>query len=917
MPELAASARGAVRPATLAPGVSLALRRLALVAFGVLVLSAACSQVLIRGHSGTLPTTRHGSVKHDLLSLPLAAQGPVSAALGANNPAYRITVSDGGFQATNPAQHLKESFGHSGVHVSSGKVQLGLRVRAVGYGTSLRQLGDAIPRVKTNRVTYVRGDLREWYVDGPLGLEQGFTLSRAPAGGSAGPLTVSMALSTTAHLSLASNGRSLTVGYRGGSSLRYGGLVTIDARGRALRSWLELRHRGLLLRVDTRGARYPLRIDPFVQQGPKLTGGGEIGEGQFGGFGYSPSTSAVALSSDGNTALIGAPADNGSVGAAWVFTRSGSTWTQQGEKLTGRGVIGGLGFVKFGISVALSSDGNTALIGGSPNAGARGVAWVFTRSGSTWTQQGEPFTAADETTNDTSFGHSVALSSDGNTALIGGFDDNEFVGAAWVFTRSGSTWTQQGPKLTGSGENPPEPGGAAGSSFGESVALSSDGNTALIGGYLDNTFRGAVWVFTRSGSSWTQQGAKLTGGGEVGRGEFGESVALSADGNTALIGGPGDADYVGAAWVFTRSDSTWTQLGEKLTGGGEVVPTGKFGESVALSSDGNVALIGGPLDTNGIGAAWVFRRSGPTWTQQDEKLTGGGEVWLGIFGQSVALSSAGTTALIAGPVDNFFTGAAWVFVPATKTSTSLAGGPQSGAAITVPEGTAVVDGASLTGENAATATGTVTYKVYSDSKCEQEVASAGSASVSAGKVSVSEAKTLAPGTYFWQASYGGDASNGESTSECGDEVLTVTPSATGAAPLTVGYWKTHLTRGTPNTKQYLPQSIGSYAVATTEKASAIFTAMNCSNASSSSQNAIACLAGQLLATELNLANGSPKCVAALVAKANSWLLGDSEDGVPGVVYAGPYASYTVTSAQRNEAIAFKDPLDRYNNGGGC
>ena len=94
-------------------------------------------------------------------------------------------------------------------------------------------------------------------------------------------------------------------------------------------------------------------------------------------------------------------------------------------------------------------------------------------------------------------------------------------------------------------------------------------NTALIGGPDDNSLVGAAWVFTRSGATWTQQGPKLTGSDETGAGEFGTSVALSADGNTALIGGPSDNDRLGAAWVFTRSGSTWTQQGAKLTGSGE------------------------------------------------------------------------------------------------------------------------------------------------------------------------------------------------------------------------------------------------------------------------------------------------------------------------------------------------------------
>src|SRR5207248_7376086 len=109
-----------------------------------------------------------------------------------------------------------------------------------------------------------------------------------------------------------------------------------------------------------------------------------------------------------------------------------------------------------------------------------------------------------------------------------------------------------------------------------------DGNTALVGGLADNSEAGATWVFVRSEGIWSQQGAKLTGGGEVDRGLFGYSVALSADGNTALIGGRADNASVGAVWIFTRPGSTWEQFGPKLTAAGES-GAGLFGGGVALS----------------------------------------------------------------------------------------------------------------------------------------------------------------------------------------------------------------------------------------------------------------------------------------------------------------------------------------------
>jgi hypothetical protein len=620
----------------------------------------------------------------------LAAQGPVSAALGQDEPVYRVTA----LRAVNPAQHLRAGFSRAGVTVVSGKAELGMALSAYGYGGVLEPVGSAQPRVSANHVVYSYAGLTAWYANGPLGLEQGFTVARAPGRGAVGPLAVSLALSGNVVPKLTEHGQDLTLVRAGHTVLRYAALQASDSRGRVLRSWLALERGRIVLRVDTAGAHYPLRIDPLIQQGEKLTGAGEIASGRFG---YS-----VALSADGDTALIGARyaiRNNNEAGGAWVFTRSGSTWTQQGGKLNGTGHAGEtlfdhIGEGAFGYSVALSADGDTALIGapddngGAENNGGVGAVWVFTRSGSTWTQQGEKLTGTGETGKG-EFGKSVTLSADGNTALIGGpadnggAVDNGAVGAAWVFTRSGSTWTQQGEKLVGdcTGSCTNEGTGESGEGeFATSVALSEDGDTALIGGAGDNDGVGAAWVFTRSGSTWTQQGEKLDGDctdscanegtGETGAGKFATMVTLSADGDTALIGGPADSGGVGAAWVFTRSGSTWTQQGGKLVGdctgsctneGTGETGAGKFATSVALSEDGDTALIGGPGDDSGAGAAWVFTRSGGTWSQQGQKLTGGGESGESEFGYSVALSEDGNIAVIGGPEDDTATGAVWAF----------------------------------------------------------------------------------------------------------------------------------------------------------------------------------------------------------------------------------------------------------------
>ncbi len=625
--------------------LSLLLGGLALGGGHMLVLPSAPSGGVSRAQLEGAPPPRSSSgvSRVGLSGLPVGARGSVSGALGAGDPAYRVRAAGGGFRAVSVAQGVSARFGRGGVRVSSGGSWLGLAVRGVGYGASLGTVGPVAPRAWGNRVVYAHAGFSEWYANGPLGLEQGFTVSRAAAGGVAGPLTVSMALSGDVRASLDAGGRGLALSRGGGPSLRYGGLVASDAEGRLLHCWLVLRGRRVLLRVDARGARYPVRIDPFIQQGSKLTAGDESGAGQFG---YS-----VALSADGGTALVGGPGDGGGVGAVWVFVRAGSTWTQQGSKLTG-GEESGKG--AFGSSVALSAEGSTALVGGPEDDGI-GAAWVFVRAGSTWTQQGPKLRHVGASVKD--IGFAVALSADGGTALVGGPGDGGGVGAVWVFVRAGSTWVQQGSKLTGGEES-------GSGFFGNGVALSGDGSTALIGGDGDSGGAGAAWVFVRAGSTWVQQGSKLTGGEESGSGFFGCGVALSVDGSTALIGGDGDSGGAGAAWVFVRAGSTWTQQGPKLTRGG---PSGEgaFGLAVALSGHGDTALIGGPWASGGVGAAWTFARAGSTWTQQGSKLTGGEEsgeeIGAGFFGAAVALSADAGIALIGGPHDQGDAGAGWIF----------------------------------------------------------------------------------------------------------------------------------------------------------------------------------------------------------------------------------------------------------------
>jgi len=224
------------------------------------------------------------------------------------------------------------------------------------------------------------------------------------------------------------------------------------------------------------------------------------------------------------------------------------------------------------------------------------------------------------------------------------------VGALLFAGHASAQFVQQGPKLVGTG--------AAGSpEQGYAVALSADGNTAVVGGATDSSNTGATWIWTRSSGVWSQQ-AKLAGAGAVGPAHQGTAVAISADGNTVIIGGPMDNSSAGAAWIWTRSGSVWTQQGNKLVGlnGG---PLTNQGASVALSADGNTALVGGP-GGDSVGAVWVWVRSGGVWSQQGNKLVGTGTQGVGLQGSSIALSADGNTALVGSQLDNQSVGAVWV-----------------------------------------------------------------------------------------------------------------------------------------------------------------------------------------------------------------------------------------------------------------
>jgi hypothetical protein len=357
-----------------------------------------------------------------------------------------------------------------------------------------------------------------------------------------------------------------------------------------------------------------------------------------------------------NTAIIGAPKDDDSgqdSGSAYVYTYNGTTWIQQ-AKLR---VLDGATNHWFGFSVSLNGD--TALIGAPDEyeGDTPGIAYVFIRTGSNWTQQAKLF-ASDGAAGD-NFGYSVFLN--GDTALIGAFGDDSYKGSTYVFTRTGSTWTQQQKLIASDGETA--------DCYGCSVSLS--GNTAIIGAYLndeDKLDSGSAYVYTYNGTTWVQQ-AKLRPWDDYSQDLFGWAVSLN--GNTALIGTIGKENNKGSAYIFTRTGSTWTQKQQLTASDGAKGDV--FGYSVSLN--GNTAIIAAAGDESYTGSTYVFTRSGSTWVQK-QKLTASDGTAMDSFGCSVCLG--GDTNLIGAYQDDddgTDSGSVYVFTTDSENQPPIFGTP--------------------------------------------------------------------------------------------------------------------------------------------------------------------------------------------------------------------------------------------------
>lgn len=484
-------------------------------------------------------------------------------------------------------------------------------LRTVRIGASRELDGDEEGSTRTTAVGQEvhldRGGVIESYLAGPLGLEQSYRVDAYPV--SAGALTIEVAFDGVRPVADSPGSEAIRLVGRSGRTVAfYRDLVVVDAAGRALHARMEVDGPVVRLVIDCADASFPIDVDPLVA----LHQAELFPSGAAAGF-------AGAVSISGDTAIVGG--HSAGEGAAYVFVRSGGLWTQQ-AKLVASGEVG------FGSFVSISGD--TAIVG-SPEAAsvavAPGTAHVYVRTGASWSEQAQ-LVASDGIATDF-FGIAGALS--GDLAVIGAFEADVGAtvnqGAAYVFERTGTTWTERA-KLT-----PQVAGDWA--LFGSWVGLS--GGTAIIGAPFEtvgpNQYQGAAYVFTLNGAAWSEE-ARLEATDAAAFRRFGHSVSISGD--TAVIGsfGAPGPQGPGAAYVFARSGAQWTQQ-VKWIDGSEL-----FGVAVGVSGD--VAVVGAPSSGAQPGSATIYARSGGLWSDVTTLAPADGAAEFGVF---VAID--GDTALVA------------------------------------------------------------------------------------------------------------------------------------------------------------------------------------------------------------------------------------------------------------------------------
>lgn len=567
--------------------------------------------------------------------------------LAAGDARYRPDTSESGSVILR-SQSTSARFSSSGAHIALGPMsdtEVVVAVRAFGREGDLQPVERAELGVAGPAVELARGDMvMEWWRSLPSGLEHGVTVQRRPSG--EGPLVLEVDVQGL-RAERGDDDTAILMDTEGRAVARYSKLLVFDADGVRLPARMRVVNGCVHLEAEDVEARYPLVVDPLftLEEATLEPPGGSSGGTSGDVFG-----STASLSGDGLRALIGAPYDDRygrDVGSAHIFVRSGDSWVLEAALSIPAPARSGVGS-----AVSLNADGSRALVTVRGEFTSQGDVLVFTRSGSSWSEEARlrPMGTIDR------FGRSVSLSADGNRAAVGstGTDTpgGADAGSASIFVRTGTTWTEESSLIAA--------GGGERDYLGSSVSLSADGSRVLVGAPSDDmpsgVDAGSATVFVRSGSSWTEEAVLSDPSGQASD-QFGGAVSLSADGSYALVGAVAGTAGTGSALVFRRVGSVWANQATLAIAGASA---DYFGRSVSLNAAGSRAIVGDSWTDRmpRSGSAHIFERIGDAWVEAMTLIPAAG---VDYFGSAVSLSADGTRALVGAPGDGDG-GSARVFV---------------------------------------------------------------------------------------------------------------------------------------------------------------------------------------------------------------------------------------------------------------
>ncbi|MEA2091599.1 MAG: tetratricopeptide repeat protein [Campylobacterota bacterium] len=309
------------------------------------------------------------------------------------------------------------------------------------------------------------------------------------------------------------------------------------------------------------------------------------------GESYNDFGTSVSISADGTTAIVGARYDNtkgSKSGAVYIYEKLGKTWSE--TKLIASDAMT---HNYFGTCVSISGDGTTVIVGANGGDGENkgsGLAYIYTKSGKTWRET--KLTASDGKISEY-FGYSLSISADGTTAIVGALLDDDYglkSGSVYIYEKSGKDWIET--KLRASD-------GTTDDWFGHSVSISADGTTVIVGALNDGdkgSKSGSVYIYEKSGKDWFE--TKLTASDGMAGDKFGYSVSISANGNKVIVGAhdaSANALKSGSSYIYTKSEAGWIETKVIASDGARY---DNFGNSVSISRDATIAIVGAYNDSD-------------------------------------------------------------------------------------------------------------------------------------------------------------------------------------------------------------------------------------------------------------------------------------------------------------------------------